>query len=121
MKTPRLTGITLDGFQQGGKVLGFDETKFMTQVQKECEGTWEAIPNWHFAGLRADQMCPPTYPNNVSSEIIRGATRGRKSELDYPEVHLRREQKSNGVSVSLVWATSFCYNLSNQDFEERAP
>jgi len=57
---------------------------------------------------------------NVSSEIIRGATRGRKSELDYPEVHLRREQKSNGVSVSLVWATSFCYNLSNQDFEERA-
>ena len=56
--------ILVDGkiLVQGGKVLGLDETDFMERVQKECEGTWEAIPNWHFAGLRADQMCPPTYP-----------------------------------------------------------
>ena len=57
--------ILVDGkiLVQGGKVLGLDETDFMGRVQKECEGAWEAIPNdWHYAGLRADQMCPPTYP-----------------------------------------------------------
>lgn len=71
--TGHIHTILVDGkiLVQGGKVLGLDETDFMGRVQKECKSAWEAIPNWHFAGLRADRLRPPAYPTLCPQNFFR--------------------------------------------------
>src|SRR6266540_2034935 len=47
---------------EGGRVVGVDEVKLLAEAQAEAERLWRDVPEWHWQGLTADQLSPPSFP-----------------------------------------------------------
>jgi 5-methylthioadenosine/S-adenosylhomocysteine deaminase len=47
---------------EDGHVIGLDERALLAQAQAEAERLWATVPEWHWQGLTADQLSPPSFP-----------------------------------------------------------
>jgi cytosine/adenosine deaminase-related metal-dependent hydrolase len=47
---------------EDGHVVGLDEAALLAQAQAEADRLWGTIPDWHWQGLTADQLSPPSFP-----------------------------------------------------------
>ena len=47
---------------EGGRVVGVDEVQLLAEAQAEAERLWRDVPEWHWQGLTADQLSPPSFP-----------------------------------------------------------
>ena len=47
---------------EDGRVVGVDEDALLAQAQAEAERLWATVPEWHWQGLTADQVSPPSFP-----------------------------------------------------------
>ena len=45
-----------------GRVVGVDEVTLLAEAQAEAERLWRDVPEWHWQGLTADQLSPPSFP-----------------------------------------------------------
>ena len=56
--------VIVDGatLVEGGRVLGLDEDALLREAQAEAERLWASAPDWHWQGLTADQISPPSFP-----------------------------------------------------------
>ena len=56
--------VIIDGrvVVEGGRVNGVDEEALLAEVQAEADQQWESLPRFHWQGLTADELSPPSFP-----------------------------------------------------------
>lgn len=56
--------VIIDGrtVMEGGRVVGVDEEKLLRAAQQEAQRLWDTVQEWHWQGLTADQLSPPSFP-----------------------------------------------------------
>lgn len=56
--------VFVDGRQvvEEGRVAGVDESALLGEAQAEAERLWASVPEWHWQGLTADDLSPPSFP-----------------------------------------------------------
>ena len=47
---------------EAGRVVGVDEDKLLAAAQAEADRLWSSVPEWHWQGLTADELSPPSFP-----------------------------------------------------------
>ncbi len=47
---------------EAGHVVGVDEDKLLAAAQAEADRLWSTVPEWHWQGLTADELSPPSFP-----------------------------------------------------------
>jgi cytosine/adenosine deaminase-related metal-dependent hydrolase len=59
-----VTRVIVDGrtVVEGGRVVGVDESQVLADAQREAERLWAEVPEWHWQGLTADEVSPPSFP-----------------------------------------------------------
>jgi cytosine/adenosine deaminase-related metal-dependent hydrolase len=59
-----VTHVIVDGrtVVEGGRVVGVDEAQVLADAQREAERLWAEVPDWHWQGLTADEVSPPSFP-----------------------------------------------------------
>ena len=55
--------VIIDGetIVEGGHMVKVDEETLMRDVSQAARKTWDDVPRWHWAGLKATQICPPSF------------------------------------------------------------
>jgi cytosine/adenosine deaminase-related metal-dependent hydrolase len=47
---------------EDGHVIGLDEAALLAEAQAEADRLWSTVPEWHWQGLTAEQLSPPSFP-----------------------------------------------------------
>lgn len=55
--------VIIDGetIVEGGHMIKVDEEALMRDVTQAAKKSWDDVPRWHWAGLKAIQICPPSF------------------------------------------------------------
>src|SRR5262245_9439955 len=48
---------------EGGHVVGADAGQVLAEAQREAERLWAEVREWHWEGLTADEVSPPSFPD----------------------------------------------------------
>ena len=79
--------------------VGVDEARLLADAQREAERLWAEVPEWHWQGLTADELSPPTFPSlPPTSAADRGygttSRRERHDDLDRRSSSGRRHRRA---------------------------